>query len=253
MGPRDLAIAGAAALLAGFANALAGGGNLIGFPVLVGMGIPPVLATATTTLSLTPAYLAAGWGQRRDLDGQAHRLRRLLPAAAIGAAIGATLLVATPPHAFEMLIPVLLGVGVALLWIGPRLQRRIVSHEAGAVERLGPATVALFGASLYGGYFGAAAGVIILAALASVIVDSFTRLSAVKQLASAVVHAAASVVYIVAADIVWRDAAVMIVAATVGGLLGGRSASRVSPEVLRRVVIAAGVLATIVFAVRYYG
>ena len=253
MGPRDLAIAGIAALLAGFANALAGGGNLIGFPVLVGMGIPPVLATATTTLSLTPAYLAAGWGQRRDLEGQGRRLRRLLPAAVVGSALGAVLLVATPPRAFEMLIPVLLGVGVVLLWAGPRLQSRIASGEAGAVERLGPAVIALFGASLYGGYFGAAAGVIILAALASAVVDSFTRLSAFKQLASAAVHASASVVYVVAADIVWHDAAVMIIAATIGGLLGGRSASRIPATALRRVVIAAGVIATVVFAVRYYG
>lgn len=253
MTPGQLALAGLAALAAGIVNALAGGGTLISFPMLIALGVPPVSANVTNTVALVPGYLGGAVAQRADLDRQGRRLRVLLPAAALGGLAGAALLLLTPERVFEVLVPVLILAAVAVLALGDSVKRRVaerISQAAdGAPEHLVGPAVGVFLAAIYGGYFGGGLGIIVLAVLGVILVDTLTRLNAVKQVTSLVVNAVAAGVFVLFGDVVWSAAAVMLVCAVVGGFLGGTLASRVPARVLQRIVLVIGVAVAIGYAV----
>lgn len=253
MTPGQLALAGLAALAAGIVNALAGGGTLISFPMLIALGVPPVSANVTNTVALVPGYLGGAVAQRSDLDRQGRRLRVLLPAAALGGLAGAALLLLTPERVFEVLVPVLILAAVAVLALGDSVKRRVaerISQAAdGAPEHLVGPAVGVFLAAIYGGYFGGGLGIIVLAVLGVILVDTLTRLNALKQLTSLVVNAVAAGVFVLFGDVVWSAAAVMLVCAVVGGFLGGTLASRVPARVLQRIVLVIGVAVAIGYAV----
>lgn len=253
MTPGQLALAGLAALAAGIVNALAGGGTLISFPMLIALGVPPVSANVTNTVALVPGYLGGAVAQRADLDRQGRRLRVLLPAAALGGLVGAALLLLTPERVFEVLVPVLILAAVAVLALGDSVKRRVaerISQAAdGAPEHLVGPAVGVFLAAIYGGYFGGGLGIIVLAVLGVILVDTLTRLNAVKQVTSLVVNAVAAGVFVLFGDVVWSAAAVMLVCAVVGGFLGGTLASRVPARVLQRIVLVIGVAVAIGYAV----
>ncbi|MFM7247990.1 MAG: sulfite exporter TauE/SafE family protein [Actinomycetota bacterium] len=253
MTPGQLALAGLAAFAAGIVNALAGGGTLISFPMLIALGVPPVSANVTNTVALVPGYLGGAVAQRADLDRQGRRLRVLLPAAALGGLVGAALLLLTPERVFEVLVPVLILAAVAVLALGDSVKRRVaerISQAAdGAPEHLVGPAVGVFLAAIYGGYFGGGLGIIVLAVLGVILVDTLTRLNAVKQVTSLVVNAVAAGVFVLFGDVVWSAAAVMLVCAVVGGFLGGTLASRVPARVLQRIVLVIGVAVAIGYAV----
>lgn len=253
MTPGQLALAGLAALAAGIVNALAGGGTLISFPMLIALGVPPVSANVTNTVALVPGYLGGAVAQRADLDRQGRRLRVLLPAAALGGLAGAALLLLTPERVFEVLVPVLILAAVAVLALGDSVKRRVaerISQAAdGAPEHLVGPAVGVFLAAIYGGYFGGGLGIIVLAILGVILVDTLTRLNALKQVTSLVVNAVAAGVFVLFGDVVWSAAAVMLVCAVVGGFLGGTLASRVPARVLQRIVLVIGVAVAIGYAV----
>ncbi|MFM7551780.1 MAG: sulfite exporter TauE/SafE family protein [Actinomycetota bacterium] len=253
MTPGQLALAGLAALAAGIVNALAGGGTLISFPMLIALGVPPVSANVTNTVALVPGYLGGAVAQRADLDRQGRRLRVLLPAAALGGLVGAALLLLTPERVFEVLVPVLILAAVGVLALGDSVKRRVaerISQAAdGAPEHLVGPAVGVFLAAIYGGYFGGGLGIIVLAVLGVILVDTLTRLNAVKQVTSLVVNAVAAGVFVLFGDVVWSAAAVMLVCAVVGGFLGGTLASRVPARVLQRIVLVIGVAVAIGYAV----
>ncbi|MFM9125364.1 MAG: sulfite exporter TauE/SafE family protein [Actinomycetota bacterium] len=253
MTPGQLALAGLAALAAGIVNALAGGGTLISFPMLIALGVPPVSANVTNTVALVPGYLGGAVAQRADLDRQGRRLRVLLPAAALGGLVGAALLLLTPERVFEVLVPVLILAAVAVLALGDSVKRRVaerISQAAdGAPEHLVGPAVGVVLAAIYGGYFGGGLGIIVLAVLGVILVDTLTRLNAVKQVTSLVVNAVAAGVFVLFGDVVWSAAAVMLVCAVVGGFLGGTLASRVPARVLQRIVLVIGVAVAIGYAV----
>lgn len=253
MTPGQLALAGLAALAAGIVNALAGGGTLISFPMLIALGVPPVSANVTNTVALVPGYLGGAVAQRADLDRQGRRLRVLLPAAALGGLVGAALLLLTPERVFEVLVPVLILAAVAVLALGDSVKRRVaerISQAAdGAPEHLVGPAVGVFLAAIYGGYFGGGLGIIVLAILGVILVDTLTRLNALKQVTSLVVNAVAAGVFVLFGDVVWSAAAVMLVCAVVGGFLGGTLASRVPARVLQRIVLVIGVAVAIGYAV----
>lgn len=253
MTPGQLALAGLAALAAGIVNALAGGGTLISFPMLIALGVPPVSANVTNTVALVPGYLGGAVAQRADLDRQGRRLRVLLPAAALGGLVGAALLLLTPERVFEVLVPVLILAAVAVLALGDSVKRRVaerISQAAdGAPEHLVGPAVGVFLAAIYGGYFGGGLGIIVLAVLGVILVDTLTRLNALKQVTSLVVNAVAAGVFVLFGDVVWSAAAVMLVCAVVGGFLGGTLASRVPARVLQRIVVVIGVAVAIGYAV----
>jgi len=257
MTPADLALAGLAALAAGAVNALAGGGTLISFPVLLALGVPPISANITNTVALVPGYLGGTYAQRADLTGQGRRMRVLLPAAALGGLAGAALLLLTPERAFEVLIPFLIVVAVVVLALGDQVKRRIAARVSrlrpDGVEDLAGPTIGVFLAAIYGGYFGGGLGIIVLAVLGVVLVDSLTRINALKQTTSLVVNGAAALVFVVLGDVLWGTAAVMLVAALIGGYLGGTLAGRVPASVLQRIVLVIGVVVAIAYSLSIFG
>jgi uncharacterized membrane protein YfcA len=244
----DLILLFLAAVAAGATNALAGGGSIFTFPVLIALGIPPIAANVTNTVALCPGYLGGVIGQWRDLAGQGRRLLLLLPAAAIGGIVGGILLLRTSDEAFEALIPALI-IGACILLALQDPVRAFLLRRTGAL-RLGWAIVPVLLAAVYGGFFGAGLSVIFLAVLGLTISDTLTRLNALKQAMSLVVNVAAALLFVGAAEIVWPAAAAMAVGTLIGGAGGGRLASVVSASALRRIVIVAGIAIAAVFILR---
>ncbi len=250
MTPIEYALVGAAAFVAGLINAIAGGGSLLTFPVLVGVGLPPVVASLTNTVALCPGYLGATIAQRSLLADQKERMWRVLPAGALGGVAGALLLLYTDPRAFDVIVPFLILFAVALLALQDRLRRWLEAR--GSVERAAAWAALPVGlGGIYGGYFGAGLGVLLLASLAVVHADSLTRINALKQSASLAVNTAAAVVFLFSQQVDWPICGVMLVASLGGGALGGAIASKVKPAVLRWMVVVGGTAVAIAMFARW--
>jgi uncharacterized membrane protein YfcA len=249
----DYALVALGALAAGFVNALAGGGTLISFPVLVAAGVPAIAANVTNTVALSPGYFGATLAQSRDLHGQRNRILTLLPAAVIGGIAGGLLLLHTGERAFRTLIPFLILAASGLLAVqGPLrswLHRRAGSGRSNPVPETW-AMIPVCLAAVYGGYFGAGLSVIVLAVLALLLNDSLTRLNALKQAIAFSTNVAAAVFFAFSGRVVWSAALVMAGGALLGGALGGRLAGRIEPNVLRSVVIVIGLIVGILYLVR---
>jgi uncharacterized membrane protein YfcA len=242
-------LAGGAALVAGAVNAIAGGGSLITFPALLAAGLSPVTASVTNTIAMTPGYLGATLAQRRDLVGQRSRVVRLFSAGAVGGVLGALLLLHTDEAAFKVIVPYLILFAAVLLAAQNRLRAWILAHvKGGHSEAWAIAPIGL--AAVYGGYFGAGLGVMILAALAVVTSDTLTRLNAIKQGVSLTCNVAAAVVFVCSGEIDWPVADVMFAASLVGGVLGGLVASRIPPAVLRWTVVTLALIVGVIYLIR---
>ena len=239
----SLLVVALAAIAAGFVNALAGGGSLISFPVLTAVGLPPLVANLTNTVALLPGYGGAALGQRRDLAGQGRRMLLLLPAAALGGLLGGVLLLRSGEALFGALVPWLILLGSALLALQEPLRRWLVLPLEAAGPRHLPklAVLPVFLAAIYGGYFGAGLGVILLAVLALVLGDSLTRLNGLKLALGLQANLAAALLFVGSGQLHWPAAVVMAAGAAVGGALGGRLASRINPYRLRSLVVLLGV------------
>lgn len=248
----ELAVPGAAAMAAGFVNALAGGGTLVSFPALMAVGVPPVAANVTNTVALCPGYLGATLAQRRDLHGQGRRLWFLLPAGALGGVGGAILLLVTGERLFRSLVPFLILLASALLAAQDPIRQwllRRLDGTTGAVSSTVAATIPVGAAAVYGGYFGAGLSVIVLASLGLLLQDTLTRLNALKQAVALAVNVAAAVVFAGSGQVVWPAAAIMAVGALAGGAVGGRVAAAVNAAVLRRLVVGLGVAVALIYFV----
>lgn len=248
----DFVLLALAAVAAGAVNALAGGGTLITFPTLTFVGVPAVAASVTNTVALVPGYLGATMAQAKDLAGQRRRLWLLAPVGVLGGIVGGFLLLQTDERLFRALVPYLILLASSLLAFQDRLRRWVQargrddgSQAAGLREVW--VVLPVFVASIYGGYFGAGLSVIILAVLALVIDDTFTRLNALKQAIAFSVNVAAAVFFLFSGRVVWPAALVMAVGALTGGVLGGWFAGRVRPEMLRRVVVVIGVTVAVIY------
>ncbi|HEY5711187.1 MAG TPA: sulfite exporter TauE/SafE family protein [Allosphingosinicella sp.] len=235
-----------AAFAAGTINALAGGGSIFTFPVLIAAGIPPVAANITNTVALLPGYVGGVFAQRRDLAGQGRRLLLLLPVTAAGGLLGAWLLTRTSDRTFLALVPALILGACALLAIQDRA-RRFLSRGAVRIA-LGWAIIPMLLAAIYGGYFGAGVSVMFLALAGLAIDDSLTRLNGLKQAMALAANLAAALFFAGGGAVVWEAAGVMAVGALLGGAAGGRLASLVRPGVLRALVIAGGLVIALYFA-----
>ena len=237
-GPDAVAVA-AAGLAAGAINTIVGSGSLITFPTLLAVGYPAVLANVSNTIGLVPGSVSGAVGYRRELAGQRARIFALLPAAVAGAVVGAALLLVAP-GAFRDVVPVLILVAVALVLIGPSVSRR--RAEAGRIaEHPGPLLHSgVFLTSIYGGYFGAAQGVIFLALLGLTLDDDLQRLNGVKNVIAAVVNGVAAVYFIAAHDVAWIAVLILVVASTIGGQLGALWGRRIPANVLRVVIAVVG-------------
>lgn len=236
-----------AAVAAGLVNALAGGGSLISFPVLTAVGLPPLVANVTNTVALLPGYGGATTAQRRDLAGQRPRMLLLLPAATLGGLLGGALLLHSGEQLFEALVPWLVLLGTGLLALQTPLRCWLQTQTRPQRQRQLMAAAAVFLAAIYGGYFGAGLGVILLAVLALLVNDSLTRLNGLKQVLALVTNLAAAVLFLGSGRIHGGAALVMAAGALAGGALGGRLASRINPERLRAVVVVVGLLVAVSF------
>jgi uncharacterized membrane protein YfcA len=244
--PLELLLLFFAAIAAGFFNALAGGGSIFTFPVLVAVGVPPVTANVTNTVALCPGYVGGVLAQRRDLANQEGRMLALLPVAALGGIVGAWLLTRTSDAAFRGLVPfVVLGACLLLA-----LQDKIRAMLQRRFARIGLAWAipAVFLAAIYGGFFGVALSVMYLAMLGVAIADTLTRLNALKQAMSLACNIAAALYFAIGASVVWSACGAMAAGALLGGWVGGRVAGRVPEPTLRLVVITIGLIVAAMFA-----
>ena len=249
----DLLIVGVAAIVGGAVNALAGGGTLITFPVLTAVGIPAMSANITNTVALCPGYLGGTVAQLKDLDVNRRRLWIVGITGAIGGVVGGILLLLTGEYTFRILVPYLILLATGLLAIDNpvrKWQMRRASRGAKQGDGEVPTAIAVFLASIYGGYFGGGLSVIVLAVLALVSDDSLTRLNALKQVIAFCVNISAAIFFLFSGKVVWSAAVVMAVGAFVGGTLGGMLAGRLRPEVLRWIVVATGVIIAVMFFVK---
>jgi hypothetical protein len=233
---------------AGAVNAVAGGGSLLSFPALLAVGYAPVTANVTNSISVLPGYAGGSLAYRKELRGQGERVLRLGVTAAIGGAAGAIVLLTTPSSAFDAIVPFLVAGASLLLLIQPRLERRLGSR-ADETGRGGAAHVAQFLAAVYGGYFGAGLGIILLSVHGLLVGGDLQRLNALKGVLSLLVGLAAAVVFVIAGPIAWGAAAIVAAAAFAGGHLGVGIARRLSAEALRWGVAAVGMTAAIVLFV----
>ncbi|MFL6002365.1 MAG: sulfite exporter TauE/SafE family protein [Nocardioides sp.] len=245
----------AAVLLAGVAagtiNTVVGSGTLITFPTLLALGVPPVTANVSNTVGLVPGSLSGAVGYRRELAGQRSRLLRLGSASVLGGIAGAVLLLVLPSSAFDAIVPVLIGIGVLLVVTGPAIQRRVAArHEArGGIPDHGAAWVwpAVAGAGVYGGYFGAAQGVLLMAILGIGVDDDLQRHNATKNVLALLVNFVAAVVFIAVADVDWPIAGLIAVGSVIGGQIGAGVGRRLPAALLRAVIVVVGVVALTVF------
>ena len=238
--------AGGAGLAAGLINAVAGGGTLVSFPVLVALGVPSVSANITNTVALCPGYLGGAAAQRHHVVENRDRLRSLLPAAAAGGLTGSVLLLISPERLFRNLVPYLILLACALL-AGQSLLKKWLGASGEARQGSPVLLVAVFLCSVYGGYFGAGLGIMLLAVLGLALHDPLTRLNALKQVLSFVINILAALFFLFSGKVYWVYAAVMAVTSLVGGHLGGRLVGRMNPVVMRVVVVAFGLIAAVRF------
>lgn len=242
------AVAAGAGVLAGGVNAIAGGGTLISFPALQAIGLSSIDANVTNLVALTPGYLAGSYAQRADLEGQGPTVRRLSLVAGAGALGGSILLVEVAASAFKAVVPFLILLSCAALLLQGRLRALL---EARRAARTGPARersleyVVLFLSSVYGGFFGAGLGIMLLAVLGLFSDDAWARLNARKQILSLIISAVASAFLAFSGHVVWTLAGVVAVASIVGGFAGGRVVRVVNPAVLRFFVVCFGIAVAI--------
>ncbi len=236
-----------AGIAAGTINTVVGSGTLITFPTLLAFGVPPVTANVSNTVGLVPGSVTGAWGYRRELGGQRSRVLRLASASLIGGVIGAVLLLVLPEGAFEAIVPALILVGVVLVIVGPRLSAWVArrAEERGAADRLFAWWVwpAVLVTGVYGGYFGAAQGVLLMAVLGIGIAESLQRLNGVKNVLAAIVNGIAGLLFIVVADVDWLVVLLIGVGSVIGGLLGASVGRRLPPLALRVTIVVVGVAA----------
>lgn len=242
-----------AATAAGTINALAGGGTLISFPVLIAAGVPPIASNITNTVALLPGYIGGTLAQWSDIKTQARRLWMILPASIIGGLLGGILLIVTGEKIFGQIVPYLILLASLLLAIQDPVRAWLVKRAAekgsGQVSEIW-STIPIGLAAIYGGYFGAGLSVIVLAALGLTTDESLTKLNALKQAVSFSVNVAAAVFFVFSGYVLWNVALVMAVAALLGGWLGGKLAGSIKPSTLRWLVVSIGVIIGIAYLVR---
>jgi uncharacterized membrane protein YfcA len=235
-GLEALAITGAGAV-AGAVNAVVGSGSLVTFPTLVALGYPPVTANVSNTVGLVPGGISGAIGYRRELRGQWRRCAILGCGTALGAVIGGVLLLQLPDDVFDSVVPLLILLACALMAIRPAP----TGHGAGR-NRIGLGVVGALLTGIYGGYFGAAQGIILLAVLRLCFDDDLQRLNGVKNVLAALANGVAAAYFIVAADVDWEVALLIAAGSSIGAQLGARYGRRLPQEALRVGVIAGGVI-----------
>jgi len=236
-----------AGMAAGTINTIVGSGTLITFPTLLFFGFPPVVANVSNTIGLVAGGVTGVQGYRAELVGQGDSLRRLLPASFLGGVVGAILLLELPEAAFDAIVPILIGLALLLVLLGRRLQAWAAEHhpDHDSVGRRLLLMAGVFGAGVYGGYFGAAQGILMVGIVSVLTTLGLQRVNALKNVLVTVVNAVAALVFMLVAwdKIDWQAAALIAVGSIAGGYAGSRVGRRLSPVLLRGVIVTVGILA----------
>jgi uncharacterized membrane protein YfcA len=229
---------------AGTINAVVGSGTLLTFPTLLAVGIPPVLANVSNNIGLSPGTAAGAIGYRRELEGQRGRLLRLIPASLLGGILGAVLLLTLPGSAFKAVVPGLILLGCVLVAVQPWLSKRI-SLPAHTHRGAWWVIPAVFLTGVYGGYFGAAQGVLLMAILGIGMDANLQRMNGLKNVLATVVNGVAAILFIIVADVDWLAVALIAVGSTIGGFVGARYGRKLPPTGLRVLIVVIGVVAIV--------
>lgn len=251
MTPGTAALLAVAGLAAGAVNAVAGGGSLISFPALLAAGYPSVTANVTNTVALFPGYAGSVAGGRTELEGQGGRIRSVAVTSVVGACLGALLLLTTSGDVFRQVVPFLILLACLLLVLQPRLARAVRTRQESRPRGVGvPLQVGVLLAAVYGAYFGAGLGVMLLGILGVLLHDRLQRVNALKNVLSLVINAVALVAFGLFGPVAWDAVLVIALASLLGGYGGARVARRIPATVLRAAVITYGVVVAVVLLVR---
>lgn len=251
MTPFEIVAVLLAGVAAGTINTVVGSGTLITFPTLLAFGVPPVTANVSNTIGLVPGSISGAIGYRRELVGQRPRVLRLCVASLLGGTAGAVLLLVLPAGAFETIVPILIVLGLVLVVLQPRISAWVARRHdgTGGMPYHGTWWVwpGVLGTGVYGGYFGAAQGVLLMAVLGTGVDESLQRLNAVKNVLAAVVNAIAGLIFAFVADVDWWIVLLIGIGSVIGGQIGATVGRRLPPLGLRIAIVVVGSVALAVF------
>jgi len=236
----------AAGIGAGTVNTVVGSGTLITFPTLLAFGYAPVVANVSNTIGLVPGSVSGAIGYRPELEGQRSRARALGLASLLGGTVGAVLLLVLPAAAFKTIVPVFIALALVLLIAQGQINRMLGHRRRRHGDGIGPVSfLGTFASGIYGGYFGAAQGILLLSIFSLTIDDSLQRLNAVKVVAAGLVNLVAGIVFVFAAQVAWGAAGLIACGSLLGGILGARFGRRLPPAALKLVIVAVGITAIV--------
>jgi uncharacterized membrane protein YfcA len=244
MTPLEAAAILCAGLAAGTINTIVGSGSLITFPLLLAFGYAPLDANVSNTVGLVPGSISGAIGYRRELVGQRSRAIRLGFVSGAGGLTGAVLLLAFP-GAFAAIVPILIFVALVLVAAGPSLSKALAQHRHAEAHKSWPLGLTLFGSAIYGGYFGAGQGIIMIALLTIFLPDDLQRLNGLKNVLAALVNGVAAILFMLVAPVHWGVALLIAVGSIAGGQIGARVGRRLPAPVLRLAIICVGVIAEV--------
>ncbi|MFC4468635.1 sulfite exporter TauE/SafE family protein [Streptomyces xiangluensis] len=253
MTPGEMLAVFGAGVSAGAINTVVGSGTLITFPVLLATGLTPVTATVSNALGLIPGSVSGAFGYRRELKGQGRRILKLSVGALLGGVTGAVLLLALPATAFEKIVPALVGFALVLVLVQPLISKRVRRDATSDTNRRDGGLLLFIGltlASVYGGYFSAAQGIIYISLMGILLDEPLQRLVAVKNVLVAVVNAVAALFFLFVADFDWTAVVLIAAGSALGGQLGAKVGRRFSPAVLRALIVTIGVVSIVQLLLR---
>ena len=244
-----LVIFAAAGVAGGIANGVAGGGTFITFPTLLALGVPALQANVSTTVGVVPSFVAGLSTYRRTAHADSGRLRALVAPALLGTLVGCALLLTGSAHTFREVVPWLIGAATLLFALAPVIAGRLAHLEGDSPARRLALGVGVFLAAIYGGYFGAGLGIVLLAVMALTLPDDIHHLQGLRATLSTIISACAALVFVVRGHLALSAVAMLLVGSLVGGWLGTRLITRLSPLAVRLIVVAVGVATTVRLAV----
>jgi uncharacterized protein len=246
VGAAEIAAIVAAGMAAGAINTLVGSGTLITFPVLLAFGYSPVTANVSNTVGLVPGSVSGSIGYRRELEGQRTHTLRFAVASALGGVTGAVLLLVLPASAFEAIVPAFIAIALVSVVLQPRLDRLVAERRPPPdAHGTGLPRVLVYFAGVYGGYFGAAQGILLLAILGLALPHDLHSVNALKNVLSGIVNGVAAILFIVVAHVAWGPAALIAAGSVLGAQLAARYGRRLSPQALRALIVAVGIAAIV--------
>ena len=236
----------AAGMAAGTINVVVGSGTLITFPVLLAFGYAPITANVSNTIGLVPGSVVGAIGYRAQLSGQRRRVLILGCATLAGAVAGAILLLELPSSAFKSIVPVFIVMGLVLIVLQPSLARHLSARHRRSSHHGGPGTLlAVLATGVYGGYFGAAQGIMLLAILGVALDESLQRINAIKNVLAGLANLVAGIVFVLVAHVAWLPVLLIAIGSALGGFIGARVGQRLNPGVLRGLILLVGALAIV--------